>query len=137
MNRFDHIDDVLKDAAQSCIVRGQSASPRGMRTLEIIGHAFSLSNPRARVVCFPDRRWSLPLAIGEFCWHMRGDKCVEALSYYANAWSTYSDDGISVDGSCYGNKALAQSNRGSPWDNCKRLLTVIGTAEGRSLHLTF
>ena len=122
MSQFEHINDVLKATAQSCIGNGSATSPRGMSTLEVIGHNFSLTNPRARIVAFPDRRWSLPLAIGEFCWHMRGDISVEALSYYADAWSSFSDDGITVRGSCYGNKALSKNHGDSSWDRCKLLL---------------
>ncbi|TSB05278.1 thymidylate synthase [Sphingorhabdus contaminans] len=122
MSQFEHINDVLKATAQSCIGSGSATSPRGMSTLEVIGYNFSLTNPRARIVGFPDRRWSLPLAIGEFCWHMRGDNSVEALSYYADAWSSFSDDGITVRGSCYGNKAFSRIHGDSSWDRCKSLL---------------
>lgn len=123
MRQFEHINDVLKATAQSCIGSGLATSPRGMSTLEVIGYNFSLINPRARIVGFPDRRWSLPLAIGEFCWHMRGDNSVEALSYYADAWSNFSDDGITVRGSCYGNKAFSKNHGESFWDRCKLLLS--------------
>jgi thymidylate synthase len=135
MGRFEHVNDVLKSAAEACIGLGMSASPRGMRTLEVIGHGFSLVNPRARLVGFPDRRWSLPLAIGEFCWHMRGDNSIEALAHYANSWVNYSDDGITVGGSCYGNKAFSRRRNGSPWEGCKRLLA--SDSDSRRAVITF
>lgn len=135
MNRFNHINDILKDVAQLCINDGIITSPRGMPTSEIIGHSFSLDNPRARLVGFPDRRWSLPLAIGEFCWHMRGDNSIEALSYYADAWSSFSDDGITVRGSCYGNKAFSRNHGDSSWDRCKLLLS--SDPETRRAIITF
>ena len=135
MNQFEHINDVLKATAESCIGSGLATSPRGMSTLEVIGYNFSLMNPRARIVGFPNRRWSLPLAIGEFCWHMRGDNSVDALSYYADAWSNFSDDGITVRGSCYGNKAFSHDHGDCSWNRCKRLL--INDQDSRRAVITF
>jgi thymidylate synthase len=107
----------------SILSHGEEAWPRGIKTLELYPVAFSLTRPRSRCITNPPRRWSLPLAIGEFCWHVSGSDEIDFISYYAPRWRDYSEDGATIRGSCYGHKLFVQSPE-SQWDRLTKLLRV-------------
>jgi len=119
---FETVDEALFWAADECIKNGEVVAPRGLATRELLGVNLCLTNPRARMPTFPRRRWSLPLAIGELCWHFRASDDVSALTYYAPRWGQYSDDGYHVPGSCYGRIALTSDHSSSQWYLAKELL---------------
>lgn len=120
---FDDLDSVLHDAYKRIWNEGNFCSPRGSYTREYLGYQFCLLNPRARLVFDRDRKWSLPLAIGEFFWHVQGRDNVDALAFYAPIWRQFADGAGRVRGSNYGmrvgfpNKALD-----SPWHIAKTIL---------------
>jgi thymidylate synthase len=120
---FQDIDAVQRWAFQCLLNDGILVSPRSMATRELIGQTFSLTRPRARIVQARARRWSLPLAIGEFCWHASASDDVEALAYYAPRWRAFSADGRTVRGSCYGRRIFGSDRNGrSRWDALLALL---------------
>ena len=102
------------------LFQGTEAAPRTQRTLEFFPAEFELTNPRARRICNPRRKWSLPLAIGEFAWHVSGSDDVNAIAYYADRWRNFSDNGVTIAGSCYGRKIF----HGSPsrWSRMLQLM---------------
>src|SRR6266566_1135382 len=110
---FESLDDIQAAALDLVCTAGHSTSPRGMGTLEVLGAAFCLRNPRKRCVTLPARRWSLPLAIGEFCWHASGSNDVEALGYYSTRWRAFADKTSKIPGSCYGHTIFRESEIGS------------------------
>jgi thymidylate synthase len=122
MKSFDHVNDLVFSAVTDCLAKGKNVSPRDLGSMEICAQSFSLSNPRARLTSFENRNWSWPLAIGEFCWHLRGDRSLDALTYYAPSWKKFSDNGNTIEGSCYGYKAFDRSNPASQWAYCRDLL---------------
>lgn len=120
---FQSANQALVALTRMTLFEGEKTSPRGQSTREVLGVSFSILNPRNRIITLPSRRFSLPLAIGELCWHLRGDDDVSKLSYYANAWRQYSDDGKRVIGSCYGKK-LFGGGQGNP-DRLTRLIELL------------
>lgn len=115
---------------------GRASAPRREATRELLFVAFELTNPRNRCVTIPERRWSLPLAVGEFCWHAAASDKVDFISYYAKRWSDFSDDGVSIAGSCYGHKIFsAQADGESQWSAVTNLLRT--DPESRRAILTF
>ncbi|MBY5399917.1 hypothetical protein HFN01_34580 [Rhizobium leguminosarum] len=121
---FESANDAMRALARSVLANGKPSAPRGAGTLEVVGVNFVLTNPMARIITLPSRKFSLPLAIGELAWHLRGDDDVGALAYYAQAWRKFTDDGIRVSGSCYGKKLLAIDRSGSsPWQRLVNLLS--------------
>lgn len=118
---FHSANDAILWTINECS-KGAMASPRGMRTFEQLGVSFVIENPRARLVTIPGRKWSLPLAIGELCWHLRGSDQLSGLTHYARVWRHFSDDGVSVRGSCYGKKVFNSDNGDSQWDHARRYL---------------
>lgn len=118
---FGHVDDVIEWALKSCIRDGHVVSPRGMPTRELLGSAFTLSNPLGRKTSWSNRRWSVALAVGELAWHFRGSTDVNELKFYAPSWAQYTDDGARVLGSCYGHKIFV-GNKDSQWEIAKEIL---------------
>jgi thymidylate synthase len=114
---FESVDAVQRWAFENLLDRGFPVAPRGCPTRELLGQTFTLLHPRERIVRAPTRRWSLPLAIGEFCWHASASDDVAALAWYAPRWRDFSSDGKRVTGSCYGHKIFSKSHDGrSRWD---------------------
>jgi thymidylate synthase len=121
LTMFDDVDKVLAWVTDRCLEFGTPIAPRQEPTYELIGISFGLENPRARIPSFSARKWSLPLALGELCWHLRGATDLDSLTYYAPRWRNYSDDGFTIDGSCYG-KTVFGTGAASQWEYAKQLL---------------
>ena len=67
---FFSLDEMQRWVFRRLLIDGVPASPRGLPTLEVISTHLVLLNPRRRILTNAARKWSLPLAIGEFCWHL-------------------------------------------------------------------
>jgi len=117
---FPDVNSVQRWALSSILSEGSQAAPRSEETLEIFPAVFALDNPRARRVRNAKRHWSLPLAIGEFAWHVSGSDSVDFISYYTPHWRRFSDDGITIKGSCYGHRIF--SGNPSRWSQILDLL---------------
>jgi thymidylate synthase len=120
VTEFQCIDEVQLAIFDRLLTGGRSASPRGILTLECEAVAFAITDPRRRCVINPARRWSLPLAIGETCWHLSGSTLAKDLAYYAPIWDSFADPEGQIRGSCYGSKIFV--GRPSPWDLITELL---------------
>ena len=120
---FESLDAVQREVLVTTLNCGQPVQTRGLASREIQGVSFSLLNPRRRCITTPARRWSLPLAIGEFCWHVSGSNDLSSIAYYASRWREFSDDARTIRGSCYGHRIFAPDAQGcSQWDRLLRLL---------------
>jgi len=120
---FTSIDDAHRWLLSELVSSGAVASPRGRETKELLGVTFSVREPRRRCLLATGRRWSLPLAIGEFCWHVSASSDLSSIAYYAPAWREFSEDNFSISGSCYGKRVFGRVNNGpSQWDRLLRLL---------------
>jgi thymidylate synthase len=120
---FASMDAVQRWAFRSLTRDGIQAAPRGLETHELLGQSFTLTNPRNRIVRSPARNWSLPLALGEFCWHASASTNVEILAYYTPRWRDFSADGHDVARSCYGHRIFSPGPSGhSRWQDLLRLL---------------
>jgi thymidylate synthase len=132
---FRSLDEIQKWVLHSLLEQGEESSPRGMRTLELYPVAFILNNPRSRCVASANRRWSLPLALGEFCWHISGSNEVRFIEYYAPQWKRFAEEDR-VLGSCYGYRIFNQEFLfRSQWDRLVELLRK--DRESRRAVLTF
>jgi thymidylate synthase len=124
MPQFDSVDSVQAWALASLLGRGRSVSPRGASTLELHPVSFALLNPRKRCVTNLARRWSLPLAIGEFCWHVSASDDAAFIEYYSSSWRNFAD-GSRIRGSCYGRRIFGTTDgKCSQWQQLVRLLTT-------------
>ncbi len=120
---FDSIDAIQRWAFDKLLNHGHSSAPRGIRTQEVLGYTFTLTRPRARVIQAPARRWSFPLAIGEFCWHISASNDVRSLEYYAPRWQKFAAKDQTIRGSCYGRRIFYPDASGnSRWEKLIDLL---------------
>lgn len=122
---FASLDDVQRWVLNAVLSSGERSSPRGIPTLELLAQSLTLENPRCRRIMAPERRWSFPLAIGEFCWHASGASDLASIEYYAPRWKEFSDDQKRIAGSCYGARIFGTAPDGTrQWDRLINLLTV-------------
>jgi len=122
-NVFESVDAVQSWILGVLLDHGTEVSPRGLATREVLGLSFRLRHPRRRCITNNARRFSLPLALGEFAWHMNKADDVASLAYYAKRWSEFADDGRRIAGSCYGRKIFsANADLTSQWDRMLDLL---------------
>jgi thymidylate synthase len=78
--------------------------PRGLPTQEVMGATVKIANPRKRLIIRPARqKWSVPFAMGEYLWYMRGENRLETMAYYAPRMRIFSDDQETLN-SAYGHR---------------------------------
>ncbi len=119
---FECLDEALLNLLRLIDSQGDDTAPRGMKTKELLNIGFKLNNPKARLVLNQARRWSLPLAVGEFLWHFSGRNDTSSISHYAPRWADFAD-GEAISSSCYGHKIFRPVNGGlSQWDIVVNLL---------------
>jgi len=122
---FDSLDDALRSLVTALLTEGESVAPRKMPTLEMRAVCFSIRDPRRRYISLEPRHWSLPYAVGEFCWHAAASNRLDAISFYAPRWKQMSDDGTTIRSSCYGAKIFGNRNGlGSQWNVVRDLLVA-------------
>jgi thymidylate synthase len=119
---FASIDEVQSWVLSSILDDGQTVAPRGLDTRELIGVSFCLESPKKRCVTNSSRRWNLPLALGELCWHLSASNDLQQMVYYEKRWSEYTDDGTTLRGSCYGHRIFGENKSGiTQWQSLVRL----------------
>ena len=122
---FNSMDDALASTVKTLLAEGTRTAPRQRSTVELLGYAFRLTNPRARIICTPSRKWSFSFAVGELCWHLSGHNDLDIIAYYSKKWLNYSRDGQTIASSCYGNKIFSSSaSTTSQWNCLKELITI-------------
>jgi thymidylate synthase len=122
-NIFTSIDEVEVWILEELFSRGEYITTRELKTLELCNINFCITNPLNRNTNNPKRKWKLPLAIGEFAWHVSGSKDVDFIAYYARQWKNFSTDGKMISQSCYGHKIFKKDVYGeSQWDRLIKLL---------------
>jgi thymidylate synthase len=120
--RFRSLDEVQRSALTLLFDEGVVAAPRGQTTLELPAVSFTLEDPRRRCITNTARHWSLPLAIGELCWHLSANTQASALAYYAPIWSRFAGPDGQVTGSCYGFRVFQIERGHTLWDRVRLLL---------------
>lgn len=115
-------DEVQEAVLRHLLSDAAPVSPRGIPTVESQALSFVLTNPRARCITNPERKWSLPLALGELSWHLSGSTDASPLVHYSRAWRAFADNDGQIRGSCYGSKAFSRQEGQSPWRRAGNLL---------------
>jgi len=120
---FDSVDEMQLYILDKLFTEGEHITTREQNTLEMCNVNLCLTNPLNRNTYNPARKWKLPLAIGEFAWHVSGSNGVDFITYYARQWKNFSSDGKLITQSCYGHKIFKADGYGeSQWD---RLITLL------------
>ncbi len=95
---LDHGDDVRGGDSQSV--------GHGKFTKELLNFTLYLSRPTDRLLANPQRPLNIIGAVGRFVWMMAGSDRLADIAYYEPRVSGFSDDGLTVPGSCYGARLL-------------------------------
>ena len=120
---YRSMDAVLFAVLDQIDRHGHWVAPRGFHTKELTALSFVLSNPRARAIGIPARRWSEFYAVGELCWHLSASDLLDQIAFYSSFWERMSEDGRTIRGSCYGKRIFGPRPRTSIWDETLRLLS--------------
>jgi len=89
------------------VVAGKSLSTGSEQgTKEILNFSVALEHPRARLTQNPVRRLNLPAAVARFVWMMAGSDRLADIVFYEEKAKYFTDDGISMPGSNYGQRIL-------------------------------
>lgn len=120
---FGSLDELQRWAFERVLAEGSQVNPRGLPTLEVSPVEMSLANPRRRLLTSATRKWNLPLAVGEFCWHVSASNELSFIRYYSNRWNDFTDDERTIRGSCYGYRLFhPQGHAPSQWEVAQSLL---------------
>jgi thymidylate synthase len=87
-----------------------SASPRGMKVKERLGHSFRITNIRDRLPYVPHRKFSASYCIAELLWYVSANNSTEWISSYSSFWRNISDDGFTAN-SAYGSRIFVPHDR--------------------------
>lgn len=121
--RSDSVNELQILLFRALLQNAVQVSPRGLATRELLFVGVELTNPRRRLTTLVGRNWSPKLAVGEFCWNLRGEQSVENLAYYAPRWREFADEDQMVRGSCYGHKIFSRNDgSASQWERIVELL---------------
>lgn len=95
---FDHTQSFyLNNDFHTCLFNlfehGLEAFPRGTTTRELLNYNITLTDPRNRVITFPERKTSTKYLLGEFIWYLGGSADPAGILPYAKFW-----DGIRNSG---------------------------------------
>ena len=119
---FQSLDEMQRWIFRRILSEGGSASPRNMPTIELPPIQLVLANPRRRVLTSRSRKWRLPLAVGEFCWHLSASNELSFIRYYSDRWSEFADDEETIRGSCYGYRVFrGDEDSPSQWEVARNL----------------
>jgi len=125
MEVFDSLDGAQDWVLRLLLANGARTRTRGLDTLELFPVSFAIRHPRRRCVTSPTRRWNLPLALGEFSWHVSGSNELRFVSYYSKRWREFAEDGSTIWGSCYGHRIFKRSGgQPSQWEKLITLLKI-------------
>lgn len=99
------LSDVINDGQK--LTAGESLSVgNNQTTYEALNYSLSLANPRDRFLFHPLRRLKLTATIGRFAWMMSGSNLLSGIEFYEPRVRHFSDDGLTVPGSCDGARLL-------------------------------
>jgi thymidylate synthase len=104
---------------------GIEAYPRGTTTKELLNYNISLTDPRNRVITFPERKTSTRYLLGEFIWYLSGSDEPTGILPYAKFWdgirNTGAEEGYDIGtiNSNYGNRLFGHNDLPafSTWDH--------------------
>jgi thymidylate synthase len=89
------------------VTGGESLSVgAGKNSHELLNYSVVLSNPREKLIFNEARHIYLPSAVARFVWMMAGSDRLADIAFYEPKVKSFSDDGIAVPGSSYGQRIM-------------------------------
>lgn len=99
------LQDVLERGTVSRQGSGQSVGSE-KESREILNYAVTIQSPRERLVFNAKRSFYLPTALARFVWMMAANDRLADIAFYEEKVRRFSDDGLVVPGSNYGQRML-------------------------------
>lgn len=123
----------FRSCLNEIVNNGIISYPRGTITKEILNYSFSISNPRNRIITFPERKISYKYLLGEFIWYLTGSNNVQDILSYSKFWNNLQNTGkipnyeAGTINSNYGNRIFGYSKLPAfsgynQWNNTLELL---------------
>src|SRR5687768_5860189 len=96
---------VMDDGTEVAPTESMSTgSQKGFK--EVMNYETTLQAPRERLIHNPLRTLNLPAAVARFVWMMAGSDRLHDIAFYEEKVRFFTDDGVSVPGSNYGQRIL-------------------------------
>jgi thymidylate synthase len=89
---------------------------------ELLNYSFNIDEPKNRLINADIKVFNIYRALGRFVWLMRGSNLVSEIAYYDSNIKNFSDDGIIVPGSSFGNR-IFDSQGIDQFQNVVRILS--------------
>lgn len=92
---FTGINDFLVKSSQLLLKYGVARETRGKKCYELPGpFMFKITEPTARLVTIPERKWNVTLPYAESLWLASGRNDMAFITHYLNNMRQFSDDGL-------------------------------------------
>jgi thymidylate synthase len=88
-------------------VGGTLSIASGRTTYEVLNYTVRVVNPRRRLPVNSAFSFSGVAAVARFVWMMSGSDRINDISFYQPHAAAFSDDGLTIPGSCYGRRFLS------------------------------
>ena len=95
------VDALVTTTIQDCL-DGELIETHKDTSYEVLHYQTGLTNPAARIMVNPARPLNIVVAVARWVWLMAGNDRVEDIAYYEPKVRGFSDNGLTVPGSCYG-----------------------------------
>lgn len=97
-------DAAFRQALTDVLSGGHELGPAGGGSADLADYQTSFSDMRARIVTNPVRRLDVVGAVARFVWMVAGNDRLADIAFYAPQVKAYTDDGLTVPGSSYGQR---------------------------------
>lgn len=95
-------DAMVYLTVEDCLNHGEYVATEKDSSYELLHYQTGLSEPTARIMTNPARPLNFVVALARWVWLMAGNDRVEDIAYYEPKVAGFSDNGLTVPGSCYG-----------------------------------
>lgn len=101
---------ILTESVTDPFSIGSNFGKNPRKTKEILGCKLVLTNPRSRILFNRIRGINLPFAIANLVWNLSGCNEVSKINFFNGRGISFSDNGKTIDGSCYGKRIFNTPN---------------------------
>ena len=92
---YEGINSFLIGASSLLLEKGVKRETRGYTCWELPEpFCFKITNPTARWITIPERKWNIVLPYAESLWIACGRNDLSFISYYLKKLKDFSDDGV-------------------------------------------
>lgn len=101
------LSEVLRTGHECSPAGGGPSVGSGRKSKEIINFSLTVLSPLDRLIYNPVRKLNLPAAVARFVWMMAASDRLADIAFYEPKSKSFSDNGVSIPGSSYGQRILS------------------------------